>query len=385
MAGIFISYRRVDIDNAFLLQYWLKEHFGQSLVFFDKKDIAPGEEWAKVIPERVRSSNALIALIGGGWVEERNRLNDPGDWVNTEIATALAENILVVPVLTSRVGNLSPDALPEDLKDLVAKQSLSMVESDFHSRLMQALQKVVPAGDQVDLESLLPRVGRLLLGQLARLQVRAVELIQESRVDRAVEELQEGFSLMMELIQLAPPGLHLDAQLGYLYKTLAQAFDAAGDRTQADHYLDLALSAFQRVKDTGGDVTDIASALNGVGNVYHARDELEKAIRYYRLALELEPRYAYAWHDLFGAADAMARKGTVDLETMRESLAKVIETGTGLPGLGNDKIAMLRSNLAYWEAAVQQPEPKNSTAAPRTTHPKTATHSATKRKPRRKQ
>ncbi len=147
MAGIFISYRRVDIDNAFLLQYWLKEHFGQSLVFFDKKDIAPGEEWAKVIPERVRSSNALIALIGGGWVDQLNRLTDPGDWVNTEIATALAENILVVPVLTSKVENLRPDTLPQDMKALAGKESLSMVESDFHGRLMQAMKKVVPAGD----------------------------------------------------------------------------------------------------------------------------------------------------------------------------------------------------------------------------------------------
>src|SRR5216683_1572619 len=39
MAGIFISYRHVDIDTTFLLQYWLKEHFGQGLIFWDKQDL----------------------------------------------------------------------------------------------------------------------------------------------------------------------------------------------------------------------------------------------------------------------------------------------------------------------------------------------------------
>ncbi len=111
-------------------------------------------------------------------------------------------------------------------------------------------------------------------------------------------------------------------------------------------------------------MTDIASALNGIGNVYHARDELEKAIRYYRLALELEPRYAYAWHDLFGAGDAMARKGTIDLEIMRESLAKVIETGAGQAGLSEKaKIKMMRSiPCPLGSGGPRTPEPKKSKA-----------------------
>jgi hypothetical protein len=45
IAGIFISYRHVDTDTTFLLQYWLKEHFGQGLIFWDKQDISPGAEW----------------------------------------------------------------------------------------------------------------------------------------------------------------------------------------------------------------------------------------------------------------------------------------------------------------------------------------------------
>jgi tetratricopeptide (TPR) repeat protein len=370
MAGIFISYRRVDLDSAFLLQYWLKEHFGPGLVFWDKQDIEPGQEWAKVIRARVRSSNALIAVVGSGWIEERRRLNAPDDWVRVEIAAALAQPILVVPVLASQVKNLSAADLPKELKKLSSKQSLSMGDLTFHARLMQALQKAVPANNRVDLESLLPRVGQLLLQQLSRLQVRAVELIQDGKIDRAVEELREGFSLMMELTRLSPPGLRLDVQMGYLYKTLAQAFDASGHRAEADHYLALAYSAFLRIKEAGaGDqrsVDDIAGALNGIGNVYQGRNQLEEAIRYYRLALEIAPRYPYAWHDLFSATDAVAHSGGVaDLATMREALAKVIATGSGLPGLGADKIALLRSELAHWEQAAAEPRKPGTMRKPK--------------------
>jgi tetratricopeptide (TPR) repeat protein len=189
--------------------------------------------------------------------------------------------------------------------------------------------------------------------------VRSVELIQDGRIDRAMEELQEGFSLMMELIRLAPPGLHLDVQLGYLYKTLAQAFDASGHPDEANRYLELAYNTFLRIKDDTGakrNGADIAGALNGMGNVYQGRDELDEAIRYYRLAVDIEPAYAYAWHDLFAATDAVARNGgAIDLGTMREALSRVIESGAGLPGLGEDQIALLRRSLAYWERVSASP------------------------------
>ena len=124
MAGIFISYRHMDIDATFLLQYWLKEHFGQGLIFWDKQDIPAGAEWAKVIPERVRSANALIAFIGPGWIDERKRLKAADDWVRIELATALAGKILVVPVLGSRVAPEDvADRLPKDLKQLPSGNS----------------------------------------------------------------------------------------------------------------------------------------------------------------------------------------------------------------------------------------------------------------------
>jgi len=166
---------------------------------------------------------------------------------------------------------------------------------------------------------------------------------------------------MMELIPLAPPGLGLDVQLGYLYKTIAQVMEASGHRDEADHYSGLAFTTFLQIKDAGiakgRNVEDFASAINGIGNFYHSRNELEKAIYYYRLALEIMPGYAYAWHDLFAACDALARNGgAIDLDTMREALAKVIETGANQLGLGSDKIAMLRGCLAHWEEITRAPK-----------------------------
>lgn len=86
------------------------------------------------------------------------------------------------------------------------------------------------------------------------------------------------------------------------------AWDAAGNRAEADHYPGLAYSAFLRVKDAGvgagRSTEDIASALNGIGNVYQGRGQFDEALRYYRLAVEIEPHYGYAWHDMFSALDA---------------------------------------------------------------------------------
>ena len=155
------------------------------------------------------------------------------------------------------------------------------------------------------------RAVELLKRQLSRLQVRAVELIEVNEVDRALDELGEGFDLMMQLLEWSPGDLPLDLQLGYLYKTLGQAFDAAGSRTDAHRYLDLALAMFNRVANAEAVAVDEkAGALNGLGNISHERRDSANAIRYCRLALDLAPDYAYAWHDLLGALLRGRRRAT---------------------------------------------------------------------------
>jgi hypothetical protein len=65
MPGIFISYRHEDCAPvAGRLYDRLSQHFGATNVFRDVDAIPGGAEFATVIAERIRTCDALIALIG---------------------------------------------------------------------------------------------------------------------------------------------------------------------------------------------------------------------------------------------------------------------------------------------------------------------------------
>lgn len=193
----------------------------------------------------------------------------------------------------------------------------------------------------------------LIERQAQRIVARGVELIREKKIDRALDELHEGLLIVAVLLKDTPTDVNLKVLLGYLYKTIAQAFDAAGNNEEADLYLERTLSMFELVKNEipaeQKTAQDIANAINGVGNVYYARGDFEKAIENYRLATTISPDYAYAWHDMFGAYNALAKTGKINIEAMREAFQRIKDTGKGLPGLSSDYIAQLESDLKYWE------------------------------------
>jgi hypothetical protein len=58
---------------------------------------------------------------------------------------------------------------------------------------------------------------------------------------------------------------------------------------------------------------------------------------------------------MFGAYDALARRGKIDLKEMRHALQKTKETGQGIPGLDAGFIARLENTLRAWEQQAAQP------------------------------
>ena len=77
MAGkIFISYRR-GVDSAFAGRLFdsLTEAFGRGQVFMDVDDISPGQDFARVLEERIES-DVVLAVIGKGWLAARKRLDE---------------------------------------------------------------------------------------------------------------------------------------------------------------------------------------------------------------------------------------------------------------------------------------------------------------------
>jgi tetratricopeptide (TPR) repeat protein len=254
--------------------------------------------------------------------------------------------------------------LPADLQRFSRLQASSMADMRFHSLLADSLEQAgIGESDTADAGKIPSRValwaGSLLKRQAGRLQIRAKELIREGHTERALDEINEGIALMMALLDFVPGEQALEVQLGYLYGALSQDFEAKEQPEAAARYRDLQLEIFQRVKD---DLTvfdyltgDAASAIKGVGEVYAGRGDFDQAIEYYRKALEIEPTYQYAWHDLFAAYDGLARKGRVELDEMRHALEKTREfsagsqPGTQVPGLDLRYLDSLETLLHYWE------------------------------------
>jgi hypothetical protein len=135
---VFVSYRRSDVGGyAGRLTDALVDRFGVRGVFHDVSAIAPGTDFTQEIDRALDGCDALLAVIGPGWLTASTstglpRLTEANDYVRLELASALERAIPVVPVL---VGEATlPDAadLPAELRKLVQRQSVVIHDATWH-------------------------------------------------------------------------------------------------------------------------------------------------------------------------------------------------------------------------------------------------------------
>jgi hypothetical protein len=147
---LFISYRRSDTTGeAGRLADSLEHLMGAACVFRDADDIRAGEDFASVLQQELAGTQAVIVLIGKRWLSELNaRLNRPEpDFVRIEVATALRLGKTVIPVLLQGAELPPGDALPEDLRGLIARQAVSLREEAWAPdtvRLADAIGRPYP-------------------------------------------------------------------------------------------------------------------------------------------------------------------------------------------------------------------------------------------------
>src|SRR5262245_9727075 len=138
MARIFISYRREESGAAAgRLHDRLRDHYGRDHVFMDVDSIEPGLDFVEAIERTVGACDVLIALIGRHWLtvtdaEGRRRLEDPGDFVRHEVATALQRRVRVIPVLLQGTRMPRAEELPDALTPLTRRQALDLGDTHFH-------------------------------------------------------------------------------------------------------------------------------------------------------------------------------------------------------------------------------------------------------------
>lgn len=159
--AIFISYRRDDTEGeAGRLFDDLTRTFGGKSVFMDVTDIKPGVDFRKVIDDNVATCGVLLAIIGPTWTtitksSGERRLDDPSDFVRLEIASALARDIAVIPVLVHNAQMPHPDQLPDNLKDLAFRNSVEITHARWNSDvqlLIEALGQYVGASSAASAE-----------------------------------------------------------------------------------------------------------------------------------------------------------------------------------------------------------------------------------------
>jgi hypothetical protein len=129
---IFISYRRDDSRGyAGRLQSDLSRRFADDAVYRDV-ETPPGVDFGKHITSLVDQCSVVLAIIGPGWLEARDRdgrrrLDDPGDWVRVELERALVrEDVEVIPVLVDGAVIPRPEELPPALAALCRRNAFEL-------------------------------------------------------------------------------------------------------------------------------------------------------------------------------------------------------------------------------------------------------------------
>jgi hypothetical protein len=129
---VFVSYRRdAGPGDAHHLASDLEKHLGPDRVFLDQRTIAAGEEWSRVIQERVGACDVLLAVIGPGWLECKDdegqlRLTSEDDYVRHEIEEALKRHVPVILVSTPGAKLPKRDELPDTLKPMTDHPELAI-------------------------------------------------------------------------------------------------------------------------------------------------------------------------------------------------------------------------------------------------------------------
>ncbi|MBA4233986.1 MAG: hypothetical protein C0465_25775 [Ralstonia sp.] len=134
---IFINYRREDsAAHALNIAQYLEREFGRHNVFIDVDRMRAGEDFHKVLEQRLQECKVMVAVIGPTWVDVRDehgarRLDDPKDWVRSEIATALRGGVVVIPVLVGGAELPRQETMPEEVRGLVRRHAAVVTTNGF--------------------------------------------------------------------------------------------------------------------------------------------------------------------------------------------------------------------------------------------------------------
>ena len=137
---------------------------------------------------------------------------------------------------------------------------------------------------------------------------------------------------------------------GYIAKSLAEIAELQQKQPDQDHFYEEAERSFEgAIKLDPGD----PSAQNGLGNIFYARQDFEKAIEAHKRAVKLSPSYTAAYHDLALAYEAQMSRDSKEAAKWRQAAIKAwkktYELAPEDPGFTADYILTIGKRIHWLE------------------------------------
>jgi hypothetical protein len=148
VSRLFVSYRVDDSVHATIaIVNQLARHFGTDNVFRDRDSLPLGTSYPRRIRRALERSDVVLAVVGPLWLDIRDgsdnrRLDNPRDWVRTELRMAFERDIPVIPVLLDRTLLPEPDQLPPDIKQLGLSAYWQVRHKSFESDVRGLIDRI---------------------------------------------------------------------------------------------------------------------------------------------------------------------------------------------------------------------------------------------------
>jgi hypothetical protein len=136
---LFVSYRIDDsVYATAAIADRLGQVFGPENVFRDRDALALGAIYPTKIRRALERCDTVLAVVGPSWLEIRDSsgqrcLDNPQDWVRTELRMAFERDIPVVPVLLDDTPLPDPRRLPADITALSLSTYWQVRHQSFES------------------------------------------------------------------------------------------------------------------------------------------------------------------------------------------------------------------------------------------------------------
>jgi hypothetical protein len=149
---LFLCYRRDDTEDATgRLHDRLANAYGDERLFMDIDSVPLGVDFVDHVSEQISRCCAVIVMIGRRWLSMedrrgRRRLDLDDDLVRAEVAAALEQAILVIPVLVQDAEMPLADDLPDEIRPRARRNGISVSAARWRTdveRLITELDRVM--------------------------------------------------------------------------------------------------------------------------------------------------------------------------------------------------------------------------------------------------